>query len=177
MKQLLKSERRQLWWWGTLPLPNIHLFHDLIPGHRVVYKPAVFSFGPSRGIRRLALMLSGIARPLQLVYVRSLITGSSFQKLLLKHLAAQIKCAGHLTFHYGANKKSRAPKNWRFQTVVLEKDPVSPLDCKEIKPVNLKRNQPWILTRRTDAKIEDTILWPPDAKSWLIVIDPNAGKN
>ena len=89
---------------------NIHLFHDLIPGHRVVYKPAVFSFGPSRGIRRLALMLSGIARPLQLVYVRSLVTGSSFQKLLLKHLAAQIKCAGHLTLHYGANKKIQSSK-------------------------------------------------------------------
>ena len=89
----------------------MHLFYDLIPGQGVVYKPAVFFFGPSQGIRRLAVMLSGIARPLQLVYVRSLVTGSSFQKLLLEHLAAQIKCAGHLTSHYGANKKGRARKN------------------------------------------------------------------
>ena len=92
-------------------MPNIHLFHDLIPGQEMVYKPAVFSFGPSRDIRRLAVMLFGIARPLQLVYVRSLVTGSSFQKLLLEHLAAQIKCAGQLTSHYGANKKGRARKN------------------------------------------------------------------
>ena len=111
-------------------------------------------------------MLSGIARPLQLVYVRSLVTGSSFQKLLLEHLAAQIKCAGHLTSHYGANKKGRARKNWCFQTVVLEKAPVSPLDYKEIKPVNLKRNQPWLFIGRTDA--EAPILWPPDRKSQLI---------
>ena len=120
----------------------------------MVYKPAVFSFGPSRDIRRLAVMLFGIARPLQLVYVRSLVTGSSFQKLLLEHLAAQIKCAGHLTSHYGANKKGRARKNWCFQTVVLEKAPVSPLGCKESKPVNLKRNQPWIVFGRTDAEAE-----------------------
>ena len=63
-----------------------------------------------------------------------------------------------------------------FQIVVLEKTLESSLDWKEIKPVNLKRNQPWTLTRRTDAEIEDTILWPLDANSWLIGIDPNAGK-
>ena len=50
-----------------------------------------------------------------------------------------------------------------------------PLDCKVIKPVNPKGNQPWIFTRRTDAKVEAPILWPPDAKSWLIWKDPDAG--
>ena len=56
-------------------------------------------------------------------------------------------------------------KNWCFWTVVLEKTPESPLDCKEIKPVNPKRNQPWICIGRTDAKAP--ILWPSD-KSWLL---------
>ena len=60
----------------------------------------------------------------------------------------------------GPIKKSRAAKNWCFQTVVLEKDPVSPLDCKEIKPVNLKRNQPWILYGRIDAEAEAPVFWP-----------------
>ena len=56
-----------------------------------------------------------------------------------------------------------APKSWCFGTVVLEKTLKSPLDRKEIKPVNPKRNQPWIYTWRTDA--EAPIFWPPDAKS------------
>ena len=53
----------------------------------------------------------------------------------------------------------------------------SPLDCKEIKPVNPKGNQPWILIGRTDAEAEAPILWSPEAKSWLIRKDPNAGKD
>ena len=61
-----------------------------------------------------------------------------------------------------------------FWTVVLEKALVSPLDCKEIKPVNPKGNQSWVFTGRTDA--EAPILWPPDAKNWFIRKDPNAGK-
>ena len=66
------------------------------------------------------------------------------------------------------HKEGRAPKNWCFQTVVLEKILESPLGSKEIKPVNLKGNQPWILTGRTDAKAETPILWHPDENSWLI---------
>ena len=66
---------------------------------------------------------------------------------------------------------------WCFRTVVLEKTLESPLDCKEIKPVNPKENQPWILTERTDAEAETPILWLPDAKSWLIGKDPDAGKD
>ena len=68
-----------------------------------------------------------------------------------------------------------ALKNWCLQTVVLEKTLESPLDCKEIKLGNPKRNQPWIFTRRTDA--ETLILWPPDPKSQLIGKDLDAGKD
>ena len=67
-------------------------------------------------------------------------------------------------------------KNWCFQTVVLEKTLESPLDCKEIQPVHPKGNQPWIFTGRTDVEVEPPILWPPDAKSWLIRKDSDAGK-
>jgi len=62
-----------------------------------------------------------------------------------------------------------------FPIVVLEKTLESPLDCKEIKPVNTKVNQPWIFIERTDA--EAPILWPPDAKSRLIGKDPDAEKD
>ena len=63
-------------------------------------------------------------------------------------------------------KKSWAPKNWCFWTVVLEKTLESPLDCKEIQPVHPKGNQSWIFIGRTDAEAETPILWPPDVKSW-----------
>ena len=69
------------------------------------------------------------------------------------------------------------PKNWCFWTVVLEKTLESPLDCKEIQPVHPKGNQSWIFFRRTDAEAEAPILWPPDAKNWLIGKDPDAGKD
>ena len=71
-------------------------------------------------------------------------------------------------------KETWAQKNWCFCTVVLEKTLESPLDCKEIKPVNLKGNQSWIFIWRTDAEVQ--ILWPPDAKNWLIGKDPDTGK-
>ena len=60
---------------------------------------------------------------------------------------------------------------------MLEKTLESPLDCKEIKPVNLKGNQPWLFIGRTDAEAEAPILWPPDVKNWLIRKDPDAGKD
>ena len=60
---------------------------------------------------------------------------------------------------------------------MLEKTLESPLDCKEIKPINLKGNQSWIFIRRTDAEAETPILWPPDAKNWLFGKDPDAGKD
>ena len=74
-------------------------------------------------------------------------------------------------------KESWAPKNWCFWTVVLEKTLESPLDCKEIKPVNPKGNPSWIFIGRTDTEAEDTVLWPPDAKNWLIGKDSDAGKD
>ena len=60
-----------------------------------------------------------------------------------------------------------------FQEKTLE----SPLDCKEIQPVHPKGNQSWIFTGRTDAEAETLVLWPPDAKNWLIWKDPDAGKD
>ena len=68
-------------------------------------------------------------------------------------------------------------KNWCFWTVVLEKTLESPLDSKEIQPVHPKGNQSWIFIGRTDAEAETPILWPPDAKKWLIWKDPDAGKD
>ena len=62
------------------------------------------------------------------------------------------------------NKKGWALKNWCFRTAVLEKTFESPLDCKEIKPVNPKGSQSWIFIGRTDAEAEAPILWPFDAK-------------
>ena len=73
-------------------------------------------------------------------------------------------------------KEGWAPKNWCFWTVVWEKDLASPLHYKQIKPVNPKGNQSWIFIGRTDAKVEASIFWPPDAKSWLIRKEPDAGK-
>ena len=74
-------------------------------------------------------------------------------------------------------KERWASKNWCFQTVVLEKTLESPLDNKEIKPVNPKGNQLWIFIRRSDDEAETPILWPPEVKSWLIWKDPNVGKD
>ena len=75
------------------------------------------------------------------------------------------------------NKESWALKNWCFWTVLLEKALESPLDCKVIKPVNPKGNQSWICIGRTDAESESPILWPPDAKNWLIGKHPEATKD
>ena len=72
--------------------------------------------------------------------------------------------------------ESWALKNWCFWTVV-EKTLESPLDCKEVQPVHPKGDQSWVFTGRTDAEAETLILWPPDAKNWLIGKDPDAGKD
>ena len=61
--------------------------------------------------------------------------------------------------------------------MVLEKTLESPLDCKEIQPVHPKENQSWVFIGRTDAAAKTPILWPPDAKNWLIGKDPDAGKD
>ena len=61
--------------------------------------------------------------------------------------------------------------------MVLEKTLESPLDSKEIQPVNPKENQSWIFIGRIDVEAEAPVFWPPDAKSWLIVKDHDAGKD
>ena len=68
-------------------------------------------------------------------------------------------------------KESWAPKNWCFWTVMLEKTLESPLDCSNIQPVHL--NQSWIFIARTYVEAETPIIWPPDAKKWLIWKDPD----
>ena len=73
--------------------------------------------------------------------------------------------------------ESWAQKNCYFQTVVLEKTLESSLNCKEIQPVHPKGDQSWVLIGRTDVEAETPIFWPPDAKSWLIWKDPDAGKD
>ena len=74
-------------------------------------------------------------------------------------------------------KESWALKNWCFWILLLEKTLESPLDCKEIQPVNPTGNQSWIFIGRTDAEAETPILWPPDMKNWLTGKDPDAGKD
>ena len=75
------------------------------------------------------------------------------------------------------HKESWALKNWHFWTVVLEKTLESPLDCKEIKSVHPKGDQPWTFIGRTDAEGVAPVLWSPHAKSRLIGKDPDAGKD
>ena len=74
-------------------------------------------------------------------------------------------------------EESWATKNWCFWTVVLEKTPESPFDCKEIQPVHSKGHQSWVFFGRNDSKSETAIFWPPHAKSWLIGKDSDAGKD
>ena len=75
------------------------------------------------------------------------------------------------------DKEGWVSKNCCFRIVVLEKTLESPLDSKEIRPVNPQGNQPWIHIGRTDAEGEVQILWPPDAMSQLIWKDPDPGKD
>ena len=82
-----------------------------------------------------------------------------------------------MKYMQNGSQKSWALKNWCFEIVVLEKTLMSPLNSKEIKPVNLEGNQPWTFTGRTYAEAEAPVLWPPDAKSRLIGNDPDTGKD
>ena len=92
-------------------------------------------------------------------------------------LKAMVFSSGHVWMWELDYKEGWALKNWCLWTVVLEKTLDVPLDSKEIKQVNPKENQSWIFIGRTDAEAEAPILWPPDAKNWLIRIDPDAGKD
>ena len=81
---------------------------------------------------------------------------------------------GHTELNY---KESWMQKNWCFWPVVLEKTLESPLDWKEIQPVNPKGDWSWVFNGMTDAVGETLIFWPSDVKSWLTGEDPDAGKD
>ena len=85
--------------------------------------------------------------------------------------------SGHVWMWELDYKESWEPKNWCFWTVVLEKTLEIPLDCKEIQPVHSKGDQSWVFIGRTDVEAETPVLWPPNAKSWLIEKDPDVGKD
>ena len=74
-------------------------------------------------------------------------------------------------------KESWVPQNWCFWTVVLEKTLENPSNCKEIQPVHPKGDQSWVFIGRTDVEGGTPILWPPDAKNWLLGKDPDPGKD
>ena len=76
--------------------------------------------------------------------------------------------SGHVWMWELDCEESWVPKNWCFWTVVLEKTPESPLDCKEIQPVHSEGDQSWVFFGRNVAKAESPVLWPPHVKSWLI---------
>ena len=85
--------------------------------------------------------------------------------------------SSHVQMWELGHKESWVPKNWCFRTVVLEKTLESPLDYSEINPVNPRGNQPWIFLKGLMLKLKLLILWPPDAKSWLIWKDLDVGKD
>ena len=101
------------------------------------------------------------------------------QPLLLKLFRFSVpnKCPSSQSYGFSSShvwmleldyEESWVLKNWCFWTVVLEKTLESPLDCKEIQPVHPKEDQSWVFIERTDDEAETPILWPHDAKSWLI---------
>ena len=98
-----------------------------------------------------------------------------------KHLKGELTptlfASSHVWMWELDHKEGWTLKNWCFWAVVLEKTLESPLDSKEIKPVNPKGNQSWIFIGRTDAEVETPIFWPPDAKNWLLGKDPGARKD
>ena len=75
------------------------------------------------------------------------------------------------------HKEDWVPKNWCFLNCSVGEDSWESLDCKEMKSVNPKGNQPWIFIVQTDAKAEIPIFWPPDAKGWLIRKNADAGND
>ena len=85
--------------------------------------------------------------------------------------------SGHVWMQELDSEESWVPKNWCFWAVVLEKILERLLDYKEIQPVYYKGDQSWVFIGRNDAKAETPILWPPHEKSWLIVKDPDAGRD
>ena len=85
--------------------------------------------------------------------------------------------SGHVWMWESECEESWALKNWCFWTVVLEKTPESPLDCKEIQSVHSEGDQPRVFFGRNDARAEALVLWPPHVKSWLIGKDSDVGRD
>ena len=125
--------------------------------------------GLKLNIQKTMIMASGPITSWQTV-------GETMETVADCYLGLQNHCSGHVWMGELDCEESWAPKNWCFWTVVLEKTLESPLDCKEIQPVHPK-DQSWVLIGRTDAEAETPVLWPPDAKSWLIGKVPDAGKD
>ena len=141
------------------------------------------------------LYILGFQKSLQMVTVATKLKDDCFWKKRYEQLRQHIKNRDIFFVEKGLYRKSYGfssshvwmweldhiegwvPKNWCFWTVVFKKMLQSPLDCKDIKPLNLKGNQPWIFIRRTNAETETPILWAPDAKSWPIRKGPDAGKD
>ena len=110
--------------------------------------------------------------------LKSLLKSRDMTLVTKVHLVkAMIFSSSHVWMWEMDYKEGWVPKNWCFWTVVLEKALESPLDCREIQPVNPKGNQSWIFIGRTNAEAETPILWPPDEKNWLIWKDSDAGKD
>ena len=121
--------------------------------------------------RRLLLERKVMTNPDSILKSRDITLPTKFH--LVKAMVFPVVMYGCGELDY---KESWVPKNWCFWTVVLEKTLESPLDCKEIHPVHPKGDQSWVFIGGTDVEAETPILWP-DAKSWLIWKDPDAGKD
>ena len=115
--------------------------------------------------------------PWKMTNLDSILKNRDITLLIKVHLVkAMVFFNSHVWMWELDHKEGWAPKNWCFWTVVLWKTLESPLDCKEIRPVNPKGNQSWLFIGMTDGEAETPILWPPDVKNWLIWKDPDAGK-
>ena len=107
--------------------------------------------------------------------IKQMVESRNYLYPFLSQRSLYISFSSHVWMWELDHKEGWALKNWRFQTVVLEKTLESPLDSKEIKSVNPKGNQSWIFIGRTDA--EAPVLWPHDEKSRLIGKDSDARKD
>ena len=106
----------------------------------------------------------------------SLLKSRDIALLTKVHIVKTITVVMYGWENWTISKENWVPKNWCFWIVGLERTLESPLDCKEIQPVNPKGNHSWIFIGRTDAEGETPKLWPPDAKNWLIGKDLDAMK-
>ena len=116
-----------------------------------------------------------------IIYLSNIYTQTEKQRHYFVHKGPSSQgygfSSGHVWMWELDYNESWVLKNWCFWAVVLEKTLESPLDCKEIQLVHPEGDQSWVFIGRTDVEAETPVLWPPDAKSWLIWKDPDAGKD